>query len=252
MRTKLTVAIVTCATLAAAAATHAAPITVALYGFDTAADVAAFQSLSGTSKCTRKWRHTAPSTTTKGKTTTTAAPSGAMGVTLGAGTNACVLRTSVVADSSDVAPDQIVTATASLGAGGTPKLQSKAYVGVSVRASDTAGYELRVLPIRQKWQVIRDPKGAPPPAVMAAGSGKFVRTGQKPNSIAIRAFDFGTTSTNLVATVNGQSVVSTTDAATDQPDGRRNGVSVGVKGTGAGTGIVGVFDLVQIQVPNPF
>jgi hypothetical protein len=38
----------------------------------------------------------------------------------------------------------------------------------------------------------------------------------------------------------------------DQPDGRRSAVTAGVKGTGAGTGIVGVFDDVTVQVPNPF
>lgn len=248
MRVKLTALITLGAALAVTAITQAAPIPVAQYTFDTKADVAAFQNASS-GKCTRKWRQTAAKQQ-GGKDGATMG--GAMAVTLGSGTNACVLRTSVVADSSDLAPDQIVNATVSAGRGGTEKLQKKAYMGVTVRQSDTAGYELRVLPMAQQWQVIRDPKGAGAPAEMAAGSSKFIRAGTKPNRLAIRAFDFGGTQTNLVAAINGRNVVSTTDSATDQPDGRRNGIALGVKGTGAGTGVVGVFDEVTIQVPNPF
>jgi hypothetical protein len=247
MRFKLTTLFAACGLLAGGAmAAHAAPIPVAQYTFATQGDVAAFQSAGG-GKCTRKWRDQMM-----------------LGVTLGAGTNACVLRTSVVADSSDVAPDQILSAVVTPGPGGTAKLRSKAYQGVAVRQSDTAGYELRVLAGAQKWQVFRDPKGTAGPALLAAGSGKFIKTGAKKkqaegkkgggtaNNIALRAFDFGGTATNLVATINGRNVVSTTDSGMDQPDGRRNAITVGVKGTGAGTGIVGVFDDVTVQVPNPF
>jgi hypothetical protein len=236
MRTKLTALISACGLLVGGAiSAHAAPIPVAQYTFATQGDVAAFQKATTAGKCSRKWRDQMM-----------------LGVSLGAGANRCVLRTSVVADSSDIAPDQIISAVVSLGPGGTPKLQKKAYQGVAVRQSDTAGYELRVLPVAKKWQVFRDPKGTGAPALMAAGSGKFIRTGKKLNNIALRAFDFGGTQTSLVATVNGRNVVSTTDSGTDQPDGRRNAVTAGVKGTGAGTGIVGIFDDVTVQVPNPF
>lgn len=235
MRTKLTALIAACAALTAAAVTLAAPIPVAQYTFATQGDVTAFQKAVATSKCKKKWRDMM-----------------ALGVILGPATNSCVMRTSVVADSSDLAPDQIISAVVALGPGGTPKLQKKAYQGVAVRESETAGYELRVLPMAQKWQVFRDPKGPGESALLAAGSGKFIKTGRKPNSIALKAFDFGGTQTNLIASINGRSVVSQTDSGMDQPDGRRNAVTAGVKGTGAGTGIVGVFDDVTVQVPNPF
>jgi hypothetical protein len=251
MRTKLTALIAACGLLACGvAAVQAAPIPVAQYTFATQGDVSAFTSAStGGGKCAKKWRNMM-----------------ALGVTLGAGTNACVLRTSVVADSSDVAPDQIISAVVSLGRGGTAKLQRKAYQGVALRQSDTAGYELRVLPVAKKWQVFRDPKGTGEAVLLASGTGSFIRSGAegtpgkqgegakgaKSNNIALRAFDFGGTSTSLVATINGRNVLSNTDTGMDQPDGRRSAITAGVKGTGAGTGIVGVFDDVTVQVPNPF
>ena len=79
-----------------------------------------------------------------------------------------------------------------------------------------------------------------------------MKAGAKPNTIAIRAFSFGGPTTSIVATVNGRTVVNTTDSAGDQPDGRRTAVLAGAKGTGPATGIRGLFDNVNVQVPNPF
>lgn len=233
MRTKPTALIVACVALAAAAIAQAAPIPVAVYAFATQDDVNAFQKVFGT-KCTKKW-----------------SGNQALGILVGADTTNCILRSSVVGDSSDVAPDQQITATANLASGGTPKQQRKAFVGVGVRQSEEAGYYLRVLPFARKWQVLRDPKGAGGPTPMATGTGKFIRMGAKPNSLQLQAFDRGTTSTQLLAVVNGRAVVSTNDAAADQPDGRRTVVTDGVK-AGLGAGVSGVFDDVSIRVPNPF
>jgi hypothetical protein len=234
MKTKLTALLVTGAALTAGAvAAHAAPIPVATYTFQSQDDVNAFQKVFGQS-CKRKW-----------------AGNQALGIGVGNDTNSCVFRSSVVADSSDQYADQGMTATVTA-AGGTPKLQKKTFVGVGIRRSDTAGYVLRILPNSHKWQYLRDPKGAAGPKLEASGSGKFVKIGSKPNTIAIRAFSYGGTSTSVVGTVNGNSVVSTTDSAADQPDGRQTIVTSGAKGSGAGTGITGVFDNVMVQVPNPF
>ncbi len=124
-------------------------------------------------------------------------------------------------------------------------------VGVGVRQSEEAGYFLRVLPFARKWQVLRDPKGAAGPTPMGSGTGKFIRMGKKPNSLQLQAFDRGTPTTQLLAVVNGRAVLSTSDAAADQPDGRRTVITDGVK-AGPGTGVSGVFDDVSIRVPNPF
>jgi hypothetical protein len=234
MRTKLTALTFACLLGAASAVAVAAPIPVAQYTFSTQDDVLAFQKVDGQA-CKRKWQGNQ-----------------AMAITVGDNTNACTYRTSVVADSSDQVPDQGLTATTSAGGRISGKLAKKEFVGVGVRDSDSAGYQLRVLPNAHKWQLFRDPKGSGGPALMQAGSGKFVRVGSKPNSLVLRAFSRGTSTTSLVATVNGQNVVSTTDSGSDQPDGRRTVVLTGAKGSGAGTGIVGVFDDVTVQVPNPF
>jgi len=234
MRTKTTALIVLCASLAlGVAAAQAGPVIVALYTFQSPGDAGGFVKGRG-AKCAKK--------TGKGN----------MPVTVGPGTNSCALRSSVVADSSDLAPDQEVSAVANMGARTPRKLQKKAYVAVNVRQSDNAGWELRVRPVARSWQLLRDPKGAPGPAVFRSGKGKFIRTASKPNALLLRAFDYGTPNTQVLATVNGKAVVRLTDSGADQPDGRRNGVATGAKGTAAGTGIVGLFDDVAIKVPNPF
>jgi hypothetical protein len=231
-RTKLTALIVACAALAVGAAAHAAPIPVAVYQFQTQDDVNAFQKVFG-DKCKRKW-----------------AGNQAMSITVREG-NSCWYRSSVVADSSDQYADQGMVAATTVG-GGTKKLQSKSFVGVGVRRSDTAGYLLRVLPNKHKWQYFRDPKGSAGSKLEASGSGKFIKVGSKANMITIRAFSRGGTTTSVIATVNGRGVVNASDSSADQPDGRQTIVAAGAKGSGAGTGIMGVFDNVTVQVPNPF
>jgi hypothetical protein len=234
MRTKLTTLILACAVLAgAAAAAQAAPIPVAVYTFQSRDDVTAFHRVAG-SRCKRKW-----------------AGNQALGITVGTSTTSCTFRTSVVADSSDQHADQQMMASATVG-GGTKKQQKKSFVGVGVRQSDNAGYVIRVLPNAHKWQYFRDPKGAAGPKLEAGGKGKFVKIGRKPNTLSIRAFSYGGTTTSVIATVNGRGVVSTTDSGADQPDGGRTVVTTGVKGSGSGTGVLGVFDNVTVLVPNPF
>jgi hypothetical protein len=233
MRTKLTILFVTAAPLAAGAVAQAAPIPVATYTFQSQDDVNAFQSVGGAS-CKRKW-----------------AGNQALGIGVGTNTSSCTFRSSVVGDSSAQYSDQGMNGTVTVG-GGTPKLQKKSFVGVGVRYSSTASYVLRVLPNTHKWQYLRDPKGAAGAKLEASGAGKFIKVGSKPNVISLRAFSYGGNSTSLVGVVNGHSVVSTTDSAADQPDGRQTVVSAGVKGSGAGTGVTGIFDDVSVLVPNPF
>ncbi len=231
MRTKLTALIVTLAALAAGAVAHAAPIPVASYTFQGQDDVNAFQNVG--IGCKRNWvKHRA------------------LGLSVGKRGGACTFRSSVVGDSSSQFSDLGMVATATVG-GGSKKAIVKSVVGVGVRYSSSASYVLRVLPNKHKWQYFRDPKGAAGPKLEASGSGKFIRIGSKPNVVAIRAFSYGGNSTSVIGSVNGTNVVSLTDSASDQPDGRQTVLVSGVKG-GSGTGVKGVFDNVTVQVPNPF
>ena len=235
MKRKLTALVAIGAMSLAAATAHAGPVTVAIYAFATQADVLAFQKTLG-SKCQKKWRQRK-----------------AMQVAVGAGTNACVFRSSVVADSSDVRADLETSGSASIGPTTPKKIQKKAFVGVGVRSSENSGYELRVRPGAQSWQLFRDPKGsAEGPALFRSGKGKLIRGGLKVNDLALRAFDGGSDTTTLTARINGKVVVSATDTGNSQPDGRRTTVSTGIKGAGSASGAVGVFDNVAIKVPNPF
>ena len=234
MRTKLTALIALGAALAVAAVAYAGPVTVAFYQFATQSDVLAFQKTFG-SKCDKKWRQNK-----------------SMQITLGAGTSVCAFRTSVVADSSDLRADAEISTTAALGTFASKKLQKKAFVGVAARSSETAGYELRVRPFAQSWQLFRDPKGSEGMTLFRSGNGKFIKAGLKGNGLLLRAFDFGSASTSLTASINGKVVASATDTGNGQPDGRRTVVTTGVKGTGSGSGVVGIFDDVAIKVPNPF
>ena len=233
MRTKLTALLVTGAALMAGAVAQAAPIPVASYQFQSQDDVNAFQKVGGTA-CKRKW-----------------VANQALGIGVGRNTNSCTYRSSVVGDSSAQYSDQGMVGTTTVG-GGTKKLQKKSFVGVGVRWSSSAGYILRILPNAHKWQYFRDPKGAAGPKLVSAGSGKFIKVGSKPNTVAIRAFSLGGASTSVIASVNGTGVVSATDSGADQPDGRQTVITAGAKGSGAGTGLTGVFDNVIVQVPNPF
>ncbi len=232
MRTKLTALLVTVVAFAAGAVAHAAPIPVASYTFQGQDDVNAFQNV-GTTGCKRSW-----------------VKAQALGLAVGKTGSTCTYRSSVVGDSSSSYSDQGMVATATVGGGGS-KAQLKSLVGVGVRYSSSASYVLRVLPNKHKWQYFRDPKGAAPAKLEASGSGKFIKIASKPNVVALRAFSFGGSSTSVIGSVNGHTVVSLTDSSADQPDGRQTVLVSGVKG-GSGTGVMGVFDNVTVQVPNPF
>jgi hypothetical protein len=267
-RTKLTATIVLAVSLTGATVAHGQSVPIALYSFATQADVTAFQKQAG-AKCAKGWQQMKQ-----------------MAVTVGAGTNTCAFRTTVVSDSSDIAADMDVSASTSLGAATPTKLQTRAFVGVAARSSETSGYEFRIRPAAQTWQLFRDPKGTPGPVLFRSGKGAFIKTGKptkkapaedapakkpmtgtstratakkratKPaknaNNISLQVFDGGTTTTTVTGIINGRSVVTFSDAAADQPDGRRSVVVTGVKGTRPGPGVVGVFDNVAIRVPSPF
>lgn len=261
-RTKLTAALCALAVLSTAGLASAS-IPVAVFPFTNQSDLSSIIKVVG-GKCT-------PNVT-----------GGYMVVKVQDASPECAFRTSVVADSSDTAPTQDIQASA----GYTPKTlttaRAKLYVSVLARLSATGRYELRVVPAKQRWSLIRDPDGVPPPVVLKTGVGKFIKPGAagvaapkptkpttptKSASAAATATPKATKSPAanilrlrvsgsaeqaiIVATINGTAVFSGPDPNASAPVGRFNGIAVGNKTGKAATGMIGAFDNVTIRVPNP-
>ena len=180
-----------------AATALAAPIPVAFYTFETQGDADAFSKGFG-AKCKKKLvpgaKTEAPAEDDEGKKAP-AATTGQMGLTVGPGTNHCTypqLGRRVTPATSRPTPRWRAREPS---ARNTPDaLQKKAFVAVGVRNSEEAGWEFRVLPGAQKWQLLRDPAGTSAGATIArAGKGSFVKGIGKPNALVLRTFDGGTT-----------------------------------------------------------
>lgn len=235
MRTKLTIGLVLGALLGVAVAAQGGPVTVAVYRFQAQGDVSSFYKVDG-AKCKAKWR--------KRKT---------IGIIVGRATNACVYRSSVLADAQDPGPDQEMAASTNLAAATPAKLRPKIYLSVAVRESNTTAYELRVYPAARKFQLVRDGRGSAGSTVLAGGSRKVIRPGAGVrNNLLLRAFDYGTASVTLLAKINGKRVFGAKDSAAGIPNGRRTTIAVGRRGSRSANRAVGAFDDVAIRVPDPF
>ncbi len=217
--------------LAFAGSAAAALIPIAIFPFNTADEMGSFTQVSE-GKCSQKLRKNQ-----------------AMGINVGDGASKCVYRTSVVADSSDTNPSQDIQAAVGWEAKTPRPLQSKLYLSLLVRAGPTSGYELRVIPKKQRWMVLRDPEGPAPEAVLKAGVAKFIRPkATKRNILRLRATGSGD-SVGLIASINGKTVFGTTESvSTGAPAGRFMQIGVGNKTGAAGTGILGTFDDVTIRI----
>jgi hypothetical protein len=234
MKAKLTLALCAVAVLGGTvAAARAAEVPVAIYTIADPGDAAKFFKVKGT-KCSRK------------------AVGGAMNIKLGTGTAECAYRSSVIADSTDNSPNIDISANATYSAKTPSTLKNKLFVGVLTRASANEHYELRVIPAKQRWIVLRDPAGAGAEAVLKSGPAKFIKVNPaKPNALRLRTF-VTAGGISVIAQVNGQTVYSAVDGASQPPAGRYNELAVGSKTGAAASGMVGVFDDVAIRVPSPF
>lgn len=223
------------AVLGTASAASAALVTIAIFPFNDATELASFTKVDGTA-CAKKLR-----------------AKKALGINLGEGATRCVFRTSVVADSSDSSPSQDLQASAGYEAKTPKNLRAKLYVSVLVRASATSGYELRVSPAKQRWMVIRDPEGPAPAATLQAGVLKAIKPGPaKLAKLRLRATATGD-SVALIASINGATVYSGTESiAAGAPAGKFMEIGIGNKTGAAGTGMLGTFDDITVRIPGPF
>lgn len=237
MRKKLTATIAGIAVLAmAATALAVGTIPVAIFAFTDPGDANSFQKTAGGAKCVKKVR-----------------PQAALGINVGDASPVCVFRTSVVADSGNTAPSQEIQATVSYEKKTSVKVRKKLFLSVLTRINATGHYELRIVPTKQRWTVIRDPDGPAPAANLASGILKSIKPGAtKPNSLLLRSFDGSGGASTVLAQVNGLTVYNASDVAPSQPTGKFNGIAVGNKTGAAATGMKGSFDNITVRVPSPF
>ncbi len=237
MRPKLTTLLSTLAVLAVAGTAYAAgSIPVAIFAFADANDINSFQQVAGGSKCVKKVR-----------------PAGAMGINVGDSSPACAFRTSVIADSGDVSPSQEISAAASFEAKTPVKAQRKLYLSVLTRANGTGHYELRIIPAKQRWMLMRDPEGSAPAAVLASGILKTIKPkAVKANRLLLRTFSGAGGAIAVTAAINGAQVYNSSDVAPAPPIGKFNEVAVGNKAGTSALGMQGTFDDVTVSVPSPY
>ena len=233
MRTKLTALIVTAAALAAGAVAHAAPIPVASYTFQGQDDVNAFQKV-GTTGCKRNW-----------------VKNQALGLAVGKTGNSCTYRSSVVGDSSAQYSDQGMVATATVG-GGSRRPRQKSFVGVGVRCSSIG--ELRAARPAEQAQVAVLPRsegrGRAQARVRpaAASSSRSARSPTRSRCAPSRSAEqrqrdrFGQRQRRRLAHRLGRR------SARRAADGPRPQAPRAAPAPA----IMGVFDNVTVQVPNPF
>jgi hypothetical protein len=236
MRNRLTFAICALAVLATAAVAHAAgPVPVAIFSFTDPGEANSFTKVAG-GKCAKKIR-----------------PAIALGINVKDTSPVCAFRTSVVAASDDTSPSQELQASVSYEQKTPPKLAKKLYLSVLTRASGTGHYELRLVPVKKRWLLIRDPEGTAPAAILASGTLNSIKPKPtKPNSILLRTFAGLGGAIAVTAQVNGLNVYNASDVAPSPPSGKFNEIALGNKAGASAMGMMGTFDNVTVRVPNPF
>jgi hypothetical protein len=232
----LIAAITACSLFAGVASALAAgTIPVAVYNFENPNDINSFQKLSGGGKCTKALRG-----------------SGALGVNVGDASPACAFRTSVIADSDDTSPSFQIQASVGYEKKTPVKQQRKLYLSVFSRASASGSYELRIVPSKQKWYVLRDRDGAAPPQNLKSGTFKKIKAAPgKLNTLVLQTFEVAG-GVSILGQINGRNVYVATDTEANPPHGRYNGIGVGNKTGASALGMLGSFDNVTVSIPRNF
>jgi hypothetical protein len=236
MRKRLLTTLTAFALLAGAGTAFGAGlIPVAIYNFDNPSDITSFQRLTGGSKCVTKLR-----------------PQAALGINVGDTSPACVYRSSVIADSDDTSPSFAIQAVGSVEKKTSKKLQRKVYLSLQTRLSATGRYELRIVPAKQKWSVLRDPEGPVGARVLASGTSKQIRPKPgKPTPMFLQTLAAGA-GVGIVAQINGRNVFVAQDDEANPPRGRYNGLATGSKTGASALGMLGTFDNITVSIPRNF
>lgn len=171
----------------------------------------------------------------------------ALRVKLGKRTAECAYRTPVVGRDLEVA------VTARL-LSGTPKaLQRRAYLALELRAGGGAKYQLRLMPLQRKAQLLRiTPAGVRYIAVAKDLPGEMGLN--RANKLRLRALNVTAGpekgQAKIAGFVGGALVVEATDTAAGELAGRFSAFSAGA--TTAANGLVASFDDLVVRIPSPY
>jgi hypothetical protein len=168
----------------------------------------------------------------------------AFGIKVKKGPVECSYRTPVTGDADR--PDHDLSADARVAKSTEERIQKHVFVSVSVRANKDSGYQLRVFPKKQTWEVRRKPNGTGFP-IASQGTDDAINPVGKKNAIRIRAFG-----DLITASINGKKVVTEFKDPNPSGDvkGRRTFVSVGNNKKKKGKA-AGFIDDVEVRIPNP-
>jgi hypothetical protein len=127
----------------------------------------------------------------------------------------------------------------------TPKrIRRRAYLALKVRASKKAGYQLRVFPATQKWELRRAPSGGGP-AFPASGKSNAVKGRGKTNNLRLKAQD-----DTVAGFVNGTKLTKVKDPSPNEVRGRRVEFAVGQR-RHSNKPASAIIDALRLAVPNP-
>lgn len=177
---------------------------------------------------------------------------GVLKITIGKATEACALRTPVVGrDLEVVATERLLS--------GTPKsLQHKAYLGLELRAGQSARYEMRVFPLQNKVQLIKFTPDETKYLAIAKNL-KLVRGINKANALRLRATNITEEGSEkgkkgnvvVLAFLGSEQVAEAVDTAGGELQGRASAVTVGSLKKNS-KGVIASVDNLILRLPSPF
>ncbi len=155
----------------------------------------------------------------------------------------CGYRTPVTGDADK--PDHDLSVTGKVGNSTAKGIQKHVYLGVSVRAAKDKGYQLRVFPGKQEWELRRKPSTTGFP-IKSDGKDKDIKPIGKANTLRLRAFG-----DIITASINGKKVVDDIkDSKSGDVTGRRTLITLGNSKKSKDKASA-FFDNIAIRLPNP-
>jgi hypothetical protein len=123
-------------------------------------------------------------------------------------------------------------------------LRKDAYGAISVRSGKTAGYELRVFPVKHRFRLVRSPSGGGQD-FPAKGNSSAIKGFNKPNVLSLKAVG-----SKVIARVNGTRVAKVSDSNPAQVGGRKLEIAIG-NGKRSRNTVSAAVDNLKVQVPTP-